>query len=272
QPRLENDGQTRRAARNSRNQPGKYSPTTLHYYGPVWQIVLTRAKVRFRNFISVKDNFPLKSTSFKVAEDILAEVIAQAQAEGLALEAEFEYGRDMATVVWNEGTTYRGKLKTLGRQYIKQYYKEAFDPPTLEGNQLQIFGEIQNSVAFLLTNSMFLRDGTDDNGKTNNFSHPCIQALCIDFFYGDKDSLASHFPEDFKDAVPEAALKLVMTCITNCLHEYKSTGRLEAIEFTRSRWLPTHNAYTLLLNQVKAHNYHGRKLREKLQEWAQIGM
>ena len=50
-------------------------------------------------------------------------------------------------------------------------------------------------------------------GRTNNLAHPCIEKLCVTFFYTGKKSLARLFPDDFMDTIPEKAVALVMTCV-----------------------------------------------------------
>ena len=54
-------------------------------------------------------------------------------------------------------------------------------------------------------------------GKRGNFCHPCIRALCVEFFYGPaggKEPLAKLFPEDFSTSIPEHAVAAAMTCVS----------------------------------------------------------
>ena len=49
--------------------------------------------------------------------------------------------------------------------------------------------------------------------KTNNVSHPALKHLSIEFFYKHKDSLARHFPDHYKNSVPEGCLILASTAV-----------------------------------------------------------
>ncbi|KAF8952216.1 hypothetical protein BDZ97DRAFT_1931132 [Flammula alnicola] len=245
--------------------------TSLNFYPPVWRIVIVRAKVRFRRFVAKTHTFPTKAKNLNDAGTMLTEEIARGEDEGLMFEAGYAYTRDMATVVFDEGSTYRCKLKTMGRDYVIRYYRQELDP-VIEGNQEQEQVEIKANVRHLLDGCSYLKNGFDDNGRTNNFAHPCIKALCINFFYKGEDSLAHHFPEDFKDAIPGRCIILVMTCIANCINEYKDFGSLQKIKFTKAQWQPTVNALAKFVNQIKADEYHGQKFRANRLAWAKAGM
>jgi hypothetical protein len=55
-------------------------------------------------------------------------------------------------------------------------------------------------------------------GKKTNLTHPGIAALCIDFYYGSaggKVPLAKLFPNDFSTIIPEHAVVVAMTCVSN---------------------------------------------------------
>lgn len=58
----------------------------------------------------------------------------------------------------------------------------------------------------------------DFQGKKSNFSHPCIEALCVNFFYGrhgGSPPLAKAFPEDFRTSVPEHAVVVAMVAVSD---------------------------------------------------------
>lgn len=70
---------------------------------------------------------------------------------------------DLITVhlkVFNEGSTFRGKLKTVGRSYIHRFYNDELHP-TSEGNQLQVEVDIMGNVADLLNGCEFHKNGKD---------------------------------------------------------------------------------------------------------------
>ena len=53
-------------------------------------------------------------------------------------------------------------------------------------------------------------------GRTNNLAHPSIRKTCLEFFYKGNKSLAAQFPADFRDAIPDNVIALVITVV--CLN------------------------------------------------------
>ena len=50
--------------------------------------------------------------------------------------------------------------------------------------------------------------------------HECIAQLCVNFYYGSaggKDPLARRYRPDFKDSIPEHAVIMAATCVSNTL-------------------------------------------------------
>ena len=48
--------------------------------------------------------------------------------------------------------------------------------------------------------------------------HDCIAQLCVQFYYGiagGGDILARRFPENFRNAIPEYAVALAATCVSD---------------------------------------------------------
>ncbi|EDR09746.1 uncharacterized protein LACBIDRAFT_326329, partial [Laccaria bicolor S238N-H82] len=265
-----------RAPRNSLKSKGNHDPTILSFYPSVWQVVIKRAKIKYQKHVALIHSFPSKAidADFKVAKAILSEEIAQGKNEGLLFESGFSFSDDMASVVFEEGSTFRGRLKTMGRTSVLRFYSKDLDP--LVENQGQLESDIVANANRLLSirDSEYLKGGKDANGKTNNFSHPCIRALCIEFFYTGNDCLAHHFPDNFKDSVPELCMVLVMTCITNCIHEFQRfcSGERAKIQFSGTAYQPTVNALLRHMEDIKANPYHAQKLLSNRQRWAQDGI
>lgn len=49
-------------------------------------------------------------------------------------------------------------------------------------------------------------------GKCKNIAHPAIPAVIHEFFYTEKDCLASLYRQDFEHTVPDHTIALVLTC------------------------------------------------------------
>jgi hypothetical protein len=55
-------------------------------------------------------------------------------------------------------------------------------------------------------------------GRTNNFEHPALVDLCVDFFYGSKDCLAKLFPEEFEHACPSEGIAMGATVVCHIIY------------------------------------------------------
>ncbi|KAF8546449.1 hypothetical protein OG21DRAFT_1527824 [Imleria badia] len=60
-------------------------------------------------------------------------------------------------------------------------------------------------------------------GKTNNFAHPLLASLVVDFFYGGNKSIRKQFPEVFSMKVPRVAITIAATMLKVILDEIVSS-------------------------------------------------
>ncbi|KIK13949.1 hypothetical protein PISMIDRAFT_117901 [Pisolithus microcarpus 441] len=90
--------------------------------------------------------------------------------------------------------------------------------------------ENQSEAQMLIRGAVFLRDGVDAEGSTNNMAHPALVALITDFFYA-LSSLSIAFPEVFSCEVPKVAMCLVATTLHAALNEYTQTGTRQDCPF-----------------------------------------
>jgi hypothetical protein len=97
------------------------------------------------------------------------------------------------------------------------------------------------------------------------------------------------FPDDFKDAIPEKALALVMACVSdsfslffmmclilsfkiyNCLDEYMIDGTQNLVKFEGSEYSTIYDSMLDLIESIKGDPYHGNKWEENRRRWARKG-
>ena len=90
------------------------------------------------------------------------------------------------------------------------------EPLELNIEPTQCVAHIQDTAAMLVQQSMFLRDGLDENvrsslnfilsvskiqGKTRNFTHPTLKAAIIKFFYTSSYHIAHRHPDIFRSCI-----------------------------------------------------------------------
>lgn len=133
--------------------------------------------------------------------------------------------------VFNDGASYRGRLKTKARDIVEIFYADALRPSVMECNSDQYQQMVAKNVKSLLDDSSFLLAPelddqvipfitlyntliTVNKGRSSNFAHPAIIELCKKFYYGGKsDSLATLFPEEF-NLLPLGCLAMACTAVS----------------------------------------------------------
>ncbi|KIK19829.1 hypothetical protein PISMIDRAFT_106874, partial [Pisolithus microcarpus 441] len=74
---------------------------------------------------------------------------------------------------------------------------------------------------------VFLRDGVDEYGHTNNLAHPALTGLIINFFYMGSSSLRQLFLEVFRTEVLRVTVAFVAMALKVVLDEVASSqGRV----------------------------------------------
>ncbi|KIM57866.1 hypothetical protein SCLCIDRAFT_129475, partial [Scleroderma citrinum Foug A] len=76
----------------------------------------------------------------------------------------------------------------------------------------------------LIHGAMFVRDGVDEDGTTQNMASPALTGLVVDFFNTGPSALCSLFPEVFMQEVPKPTVCLTATAIQATIDEYMITG------------------------------------------------
>ncbi|KAF9528317.1 hypothetical protein CPB83DRAFT_932321 [Crepidotus variabilis] len=266
-----NPGRFRRA-RNSLNTGNTSSPNNLAYYPEMWKAAMQDAKLVFDKIILLETGFPTKEADLALASQCLSSVIAEFRDQGRVFEAGFSQNRAMDGIVFAEGATYRGKLKTMAAEAVKVYYHSDLNPTQIYKNQQGLYTEISENVERLVgVQSMFHKHGVDEQGKVNNLMHPCIRDLCIKFIYSkDYNGIANHFPDDFKDIIPARAVALVTTAIRNALDEYKD-GYFIKKPFKRDDYYGVYQAILQTIDLLNNNPHHHAKWTECRRQWAHMG-
>ncbi|KAF9040951.1 hypothetical protein BJ165DRAFT_1406923 [Panaeolus papilionaceus] len=268
------DSACKRAPRNSRHT-GVRLPTTLAYYHGPWKMVLASSKVHWRCLLVIGNAWPSHQHDLHYVKTILNERLLHFKNEGVVFDDEFQINRDMWILVpqiFQECSTFRGKLKDYVRPILPMFYKEVI-LDEYEGNQLVVYDAVIDRVKLILDNGSFHHSPEKDRlGKTNNFAHPCIGHVIQQFFYAKADGIARSFPDDFSGEVPLNVIALVATAIVACLEEYLATGKQRNLPFDFKGYNGTYNNLVTSIDKVHADEYHGQKLLQLRRKWAAAGM
>ena len=135
--------------------------------------------------------------------------------------------------MFKEAATCRSKMKDYCWKMFLQYYGDALGLNDDHEGQLAHYQNISYNVTQLIGKASKFHYGPVDSfvsyfyskfqsfwlldqGKKTNLTHPCIGALCVQFYYGSaggKYPLAKAFPEDFRTSIPEHAVAVAMTTV-----------------------------------------------------------
>ncbi|KAF9521720.1 hypothetical protein CPB83DRAFT_900357 [Crepidotus variabilis] len=237
----------------------------------MWRAALGDGKISFRKIIALEYAFPTKEADLGLASQCFSAVIEEFKDKGLIFEEGYQQNRTMDGIVFAEGSTYRGKLKIQAAEFVQQYYADDLKTTHFYKNQQGNHADIATKVERLVgIQSMFHKDGVDKQGKANNFMHPCIRDLCIDFYYSKKqDGLAHHFPNEFKDFIPERAVALFIAVIQCALDEYKS-GVRTMVDFCGDTYLKFYRMTIQMFAVINSKPNHHAKWKDCRMQWARV--
>ncbi|KAG1845930.1 hypothetical protein C8R48DRAFT_677960 [Suillus tomentosus] len=108
---------------------------------------------------------------------------------------------------------------------------------------------------------LFLRNGVDELGKTNNAAHPALKAAAITFFYTGSYHIAHRRPDIFKEELPLQSLALC-----NCVFDrlVKNGSGKYFPKFTAKDYSSVCCSMVVELKNVMKDVYHGPKLTRQL--------
>lgn len=225
-------------------------PTHLAFYPPRWKSFLREAKEECRARHAIGKPFPSFTNDLtdSLTKALLAVQISWDQA-GKELEADIwpHHQADIARLLYNDLTTWRSDLKKTAITLAPTIY--TLVPPSNIPFQERT-AWVESAATELLKISEFLRDGFDSNGKTRN--------LPIRHFA--KLSLCSFTP---------ALVAVVYNCVLDGLSK-NGSGKWYP-KFTAKEYGSIYACLLKLLEQIMEDLYHGPKLVEQLESWAQIG-
>ncbi|KAG2749221.1 hypothetical protein P692DRAFT_20467922 [Suillus brevipes Sb2] len=247
-------------------------PTHLAFYPPRWKSFLREAKEECRARHAIDKPFPSLTDDLtdSLTKALLAVQISWDQA-GKELEADIwpHHQADMARLLYNDLTTWRSDLKKTAITLAPTVY--TLVPPSNIPFQERT-AWVESAATELLKISEFLRDGFDSNGKTRNFANPALREAVIVFFYTGPYRVARKRPEIFRKQVPLPCLALVAAAYNCVLDGLSKNGSGKWYpKFTAKEYGSIYACLLKLLEQIMEDPYHGPKLVEQLESWAQIG-
>ncbi|KAF9455601.1 hypothetical protein BDZ94DRAFT_1277848 [Collybia nuda] len=264
----------RKQRSNRATQDSEPMPTQMQYYkdSAAWTDILENAKNEYRLYIHTRDPFPERTkATLQRAGDCVLEMITAYEDDPRnkePLDNSYYNLRSMSILIFEDGASYRGQLKTLCRLLTAIHYSKELQPDC--PNQEHYMETVKRNAERLRKKGFFLQGDLDEKGKTSNFGNPLIATVCRAFYYNKKKSCLSHiFPKEFA-TLPKKSLAMVCACIANCIDEY-ADGTQTTLKFDGDGYAEVHEAIMDLFSRLEENSHHGAKFDAMLKEIARVG-
>ncbi|KIK19917.1 hypothetical protein PISMIDRAFT_106687, partial [Pisolithus microcarpus 441] len=116
---------------------------------------------------------------------------------------------------------------------------------------------------------VFLRDGVDEYGHTNNLAHPALTSLIINFFYTGSSSLRQLFPEVFRVEVLRVTVAIAAMALKVILNEVASSQG--GVSFRVGTYMLVYLEILGLMKKCDTSVTHTEKTRSLRVKWASLG-
>ncbi|KAG1785086.1 uncharacterized protein HD556DRAFT_1314535 [Suillus plorans] len=253
-------------------EPSEPKPTQLGWYPPRWKAFLEDAKGDCRTQHAIENTFPTLADDLPIS---VTEALTSSLVEWLEGSKQVEpglwpdYKPDMAKLLYEDLSTWCSNLKKTAVAIAPTMYN-LIPPPEVPMQDRVTW--VQNTAKELLHDSLFLRNGVDELGKTNNAAHPALREAAISFLYTGSYRVARRRPDIFKKEIPLNSLALICTAYHCVLDGFIKNGNGKLFpKFSAKEYSTIYQSMIALLEDVKNDPYHGPKLMRQLCEWAAEG-
>ncbi|KAI6161201.1 hypothetical protein EDD17DRAFT_1509416 [Pisolithus thermaeus] len=222
-------------------------------YPNKFQEVIEQVKLIAQCDSAMKNPFPSHSTFLDIMS---GEIFNEALVECMNTPAGYwpNYHSQLGILLLESLMMWQLMIKAKACEVLPQFYDVGAHCTEAE-NQLQ--------SQTLIKGAMFLRDGVDNEGSTNNMVHPALAALVMDFFYS-SSSIGTVFPEVFSHEVPRVALRAA-------LDEYTQTGIQQDCPFEYGTYSKIFVGFLDMQHQIDQHPRHAAKTQELQVAWTSAG-
>ncbi|KAG1769566.1 hypothetical protein EDD22DRAFT_948822, partial [Suillus occidentalis] len=260
----ESSVQPSRAKRSKASGSGP-TPDQLSWYGPRWKRFLEDAKAECRLQHALENPFPalVKNLPGSITEVLITTLVVWDR-NGEQFEAGVwpEQKINMSRLLYDDLSTWQSDLKKTAISIAPLSY--SLIPPLSVPTQERA-AWIEHAAAGLIKESLFLRFGVDEMGKTRNFAHPTLREVAIAFFYTGPYRIAQRMPEIFCMKLPLSCLALV-AAVFNCVLDGLAKNRhgKSYPNFSSKDYSPIYNRMLVFLKDILGDAYHGPRLAAAL--------
>ncbi|KAI5995117.1 hypothetical protein EDD15DRAFT_2366042 [Pisolithus albus] len=238
-----------RHSRRARDLP--VPPNHIGHYGPVWKDCLEEAKIECRAVHALSNPWPKLKMDVDTLTESLTTVVMQWTQRGCWPEKKTA----MVRMLYEDMSTWRSEMKKAAIGSAPLLYQLEPAPGVKCPDHIAF---VQDAAAALLQQSLFLRHGVDENGKTRNFAHPALKDVIIKFFYTGSYRIAHQHPDIFRSRIPNSCLAAVCAAFNCVLDGYAKNGTGKWFpKFSAKAYASIYNAILALIEETSRNPYHG---------------
>ncbi|KAG1865023.1 hypothetical protein DFJ58DRAFT_838759 [Suillus subalutaceus] len=264
----ESSVQPSRAKRSKASGSGP-TPDQLSWYGPRWKRFLEDAKAECRLQHALENPFPalVKNLPGSITEVLIATLVmwdrnGEQFEAGVWPEQKINMSQLSVLKLYDDLSTWRSDLKKTAISIAPLSYSLI---PPLSVPAQERAAWIEHAAAGLIKESLFLRFGVDEMGKTRNFAHPALREVAIAFFYTGPYRIAQRMPEIFCTELPLSCLALVAAVFNCVLDGLAKNGHGKSYpNFSSKDYSPIYNRMLIFLKDILGDAYHGPRLAAAL--------
>ncbi|KAG1834305.1 hypothetical protein DFJ58DRAFT_847627 [Suillus subalutaceus] len=251
----ESSVQPSRAKRSKASGSGP-TPDQLSWYGPRWKRFLEDAKAECRLQHALENPFPalVKNLPGSITEVLIATLVMWDR-----------NGEQFEAGVWPEQKINMSWLSVLKLYDDLSTWRSDLKKTAISIATTIIFAHSPAFAAGLIKESLFLRFGVDEMGKTRNFAHPALREVAIAFFYTGPYRITQRMPEIFRMELPLSCLALVAAVFNCVLDGLAKNGHGKSYpNFSSKDYSPIYNRMLVFLKDILGDAYHGPRLAAAL--------
>ncbi|KAG2122773.1 hypothetical protein DEU56DRAFT_917668 [Suillus clintonianus] len=247
-------------------------PTQLGWYSTGWKVFLEEAKGECRTVHTLTNPFPTLAGDLpKSITGVLSALKIEWEKNGKQVESGVWPAQqsNMARLLYDDLATWRSELKKVVIS-LTPIMLDLIPPIEIPAQERPAWVAIRAKT--LRRDSLFLRNGFDINGKTNNFANPALREAVVIFYYTGSYRLARRRPDLFRKRLPITCLALVSAAFDCVLLGFSTNGTGKTFpKFTVKEYGQIYKEMMTMIESILLDPYHGPKLIEQLEDWAAYG-
>ncbi|KAG6372612.1 hypothetical protein JVT61DRAFT_7358 [Boletus reticuloceps] len=232
----------------------------------MWKLLINKAKLEWRVYLSVADAFPSSNHAKEVViTPIVQQIFQEFKRKGHRLESDFfpHYECELYTLIYNDASTFRSEIKKICVSLVPSLYDFMLPRKLKERDSVKW---LKTRADELIDGAKFLHGLPNSKGIERNFAHAALYRLCAEVYDGKSQKQLGDTSE-FKDAVPPGAVALISAgCVLRAISKH---GNIQDLgKLCESVQAQEYERFHDMIGKVFEDRKGGRIFEDQLEKWA----